>query len=158
KLKGRQFERAYLKATGRRAERSCGTLLLSAILLGGFHVHAALRGIRKWTAANRPHTRSTGSMSVRPVHWEEGMFFLPQHLQAAQRHGTHFAQLGDKWNLHYSWGLRSCEVDAEALGNYRFVVRSLEARLRDGTLIAVPENGVLPAVELKAAFQRSAEV
>jgi type VI secretion system protein ImpJ len=34
------------------------------------------------------------------------------------------------------------------------VVRSLTARLRDGTLVAVPEDGVLAPVELKNAFER----
>jgi type VI secretion system protein ImpJ len=86
------------------------------------------------------------------------MFLLPQHLQAAQRYGSSFAQLGDKWNLHYSWGLRTCELDPDALGNYRFVVRRLQARLRDGTLIAIPEDGVLAAVELKTAFERTRSI
>jgi type VI secretion system protein ImpJ len=97
-------------------------------------------------------------MTMRPVHWEEGMFLLPQHLQAAQRYGTHLSQLGDKWNQHYSWGLRSCELDTNAFANYRFVVRTLKARLRDGTLIAIPEDNVLTPVELKAAFERTSPV
>jgi type VI secretion system protein ImpJ len=94
-------------------------------------------------------------MSTPPVHWHEGMFLLPQHLQAAQRHGSHMAQLGDNWNLHYSWGLRTCELDADALANHRLVIRRLRARLHDGTLIAVPEDGLLPALELKAPLQQT---
>jgi type VI secretion system protein ImpJ len=97
-------------------------------------------------------------MTARPVHWHEGMFLLPQHLQAGQRHSTHFAQLGDKWNLHYSWGLRVCELDLDALANNRLVVRALRARLRDGTLIAIPEDGQLPAVDLKAALEGTPSV
>jgi type VI secretion system protein ImpJ len=97
-------------------------------------------------------------MTARPVHWHEGMFLLPQHLQAAQRHGTHFAQLGDKWNQHYSWGLRACDLDLDALANNRLVVRTLRARLGDGTLIAIPEDGLLPAVDLKAALERTPQV
>jgi type VI secretion system protein ImpJ len=89
------------------------------------------------------------------------MFLLPQHLQAAQRHGSHLAQLGDKWNQHYSWGMRTCEIDLVALANYRVVVRTLEARFRDGTLISIPADGILPVVEtnaLKAAFERAATI
>ena len=92
-------------------------------------------------------------MTTRPVHWHEGMFLLPQHLQAAQRHGTHIAQLSDKWNDHYSWGVRLCEIDLEALANHRLVVRTLRARLNDGTLIAVPEDGLLPVLDLQTALE-----
>ena len=93
-------------------------------------------------------------MTTRAVHWHEGMFLLPQHLQAAQRHGTHVAQLSDKWNQHYSWGLHTCELDLDALANQRLVVRTLRARLGDGTLISVPEDGLLPAVDLQGVLER----
>src|SRR5436305_14182916 len=93
-------------------------------------------------------------MTTRAVHWHEGMFLRPHHLQAAQRHGFHQSQLGDKWDLHYNWGLRAIDLDLDAIANYRLVVRSLKARLRDGSLIALPEEGELPALDLKAAFER----
>lgn len=97
-------------------------------------------------------------MTVRPVHWHEGMFIRPHHFQASQRWEAHLTQRADKWNLHYCWGLRSIEVDLDALANYRFVVRSMQARLRDGTLVSIPEDGVLPALEIKNAFQREHSV
>jgi type VI secretion system protein ImpJ len=97
-------------------------------------------------------------MTTRAVHWHEGMFLRPQHFQTAQRHGGHVATRGDKWNLHYNWGLRSVALDLDALANYRVVVRSLEARLRDGTLLAIPEDGLLSAVELKSAFEQASSV
>jgi type VI secretion system protein ImpJ len=70
-----------------------------------------------------------------------------------QRHGFHWANLSEKWDLHHNWGLRTVELDLDALANFRFVVRTLRARLRDGTLVAVPEDGLLPAVDLKPAFE-----
>ena len=93
-------------------------------------------------------------MAVRPVHWYEGMFLRPHHFQAAQRHAAHLANLGEKLDLYYNWGLRSVEIDLDALANSRLVVRSLQARLRDGTLVTVPDDGQLDAVDLKAAFER----
>jgi type VI secretion system protein ImpJ len=86
------------------------------------------------------------------------MFLRPQHFQAAQRHGADLEGRGDKWDLHYNWGLRAIELDRDALANHRLVVRSLQARLRDGTLIAVPEDGLLPEVDLKAALERDSLV
>jgi type VI secretion system protein ImpJ len=97
-------------------------------------------------------------MSVRAVHWHEGMFLRPHQLQAAQRYLLHINQLAAKWDLHYNWGLRSIEIDREALSNHRLVIRRLEARLRDGTLIAIPEDTALPALDLKPALQDSPTV
>ncbi len=92
-------------------------------------------------------------MTARAVHWHEGMFLRPHHLQAAQRHNSYIAQLNEKWDVHYNWGLRAVELDRDALGNYRLVVRSLQARLRDGTPVSIPEDGTLPAADLKPAFE-----
>lgn len=91
-------------------------------------------------------------MSVRAVHWHEGMFLRPHHFQAAQRHALHLSQESAKWDLHYNWGLRQVTLDLDALANYHLVVRSVRARLRDGTLVSVPEDGALPGLDLKNAF------
>src|SRR4051812_37544548 len=97
-------------------------------------------------------------MTTRAVHWHEGMFMRPQHFQAAHRHLAHLTDRGEKWDVHYNWGLRSVELDLDALANYRCVVRSLEARLRDGALVAIPEDGLLAAADLKPAFEKSNSV
>jgi type VI secretion system protein ImpJ len=93
-------------------------------------------------------------MTTRAVHWHEGMFIRPQHFQSAQRYWAHLVDRSEKWDQHYNWGLRSVELDLDALTNYRGVVRSLRARLRDGTLVSVPEDGLLPELDLKDAFVR----
>jgi type VI secretion system protein ImpJ len=82
------------------------------------------------------------------------MFLRPQHFQAAQRYLAHQAQLSDRWDVHYNWGLRSVEIDREALANHRLAVRSLRARLRDGTLLALPEDGDLPELDLRGPLER----
>ncbi len=97
-------------------------------------------------------------MTTRAVHWHEGMFIRPQHFQTAQRYWAHLVDRSEKWDVHYNWGLRAVELDLDALANYRGVVRSLCARLRDGTLIALPEDGLLPALDLKPAFEQGTSV
>src|SRR5436305_2113109 len=52
----------------------------------------------------------------------------------------------------HSWGLRRCDIDTEALGGFRFVVRELVARFRDGTTITLPDDAPLPDLDLKPAF------
>ena len=94
-------------------------------------------------------------MTVRAVHWHEGMFLRPHHFQAAERFTHQIAARAHKWDLHYNWGLRAVDLDLDALANYRLVVRELKARLRDGTLISVPEDNSLPALDLKSAFEQA---
>ncbi len=91
-------------------------------------------------------------MTARPVHWHEGMFLRPHHLQAAQRHSAHLDQLHGKWDHHYNWGLRSVAINPDALANNRLEIQSLRARLRDGTLVSIPEDGTIPPMDLKAAM------
>jgi type VI secretion system protein ImpJ len=92
-------------------------------------------------------------MTAREVHWHEGMFLRPQHLQAAQRHLAHLGHVNGRWDHPFNWGLRAFVLDREALANHRFVIRTLEARLRDGSVVALPEDGALPALDLKAVLE-----
>jgi type VI secretion system protein ImpJ len=97
-------------------------------------------------------------MSRHAVHWHEGMFLRPHHFQAAARHGADVTRLQVQWDNHYSWGLRSIEIDEDALKNYRFVVNRMRARLRDGTVISIPEDGPLAPMDLKAALEGRNEI
>src|SRR5262249_904759 len=97
-------------------------------------------------------------MTDRAVHWYEGMFLWPQQMQAAERFGLRQLYLSHKWDLYHDWGLREVELDVGALATYRFAVKRLQARLRDGTMVCVPDDGSLAAVELRPAFQRGGDV
>src|SRR5262249_27431602 len=95
-------------------------------------------------------------MTQRAVHWHEGMFIRPHHFQTAQRYEQYLADRSEKWDLHYNWGIRNVELDLDALSNYRLVVRRLDARMRDGTVVSIPEDGALPPLDLKPAFEQGA--
>jgi type VI secretion system protein ImpJ len=94
-------------------------------------------------------------MTTRPVHWHEGMFIRPQHFQTAQRYWASLVDRCEEWDVHYNWGLRAIDLDLDALANYRASVRSLKARLHDGTLLSVPEDVTLAPVDLKPAFAQA---
>lgn len=91
-------------------------------------------------------------MTSQAVHWHEGMFLRPQHFQAADRHLHDLVNVGSRWNLHYCWGLRSLSLDTDALANYRLSIRSLEARLPEGTLLRIPTDSMPPHLDLRNAF------
>jgi type VI secretion system protein ImpJ len=94
-------------------------------------------------------------MTVRSVHWHEGMFLWPQQMQQTERFVAGQLQLNSQWDTHYNWGLEALDLDLDALGNFRFVVRGLHARLPDGTLVAAPDDVALPALDLKEAIEKT---
>jgi type VI secretion system protein ImpJ len=92
-------------------------------------------------------------MTSRAVYWHEGMFLRPHHFQASHRFLADQSRRNHNWDVHYNWGLRSIDLDREALANHRLVIHSLKARLRDGTPVVIPRDGPLPSVDLRPAFQ-----
>ncbi len=91
-------------------------------------------------------------MPDRPVHWHEGMFLRPHHFQAADRFSARVLAQNIQMLRWHAWGFRRCVIDLDALSAFRLVVRELEARFRDGTTVALPEDAVPPDLDLKAAF------
>ena len=92
------------------------------------------------------------------VYWHEGMFLRPHHFLAEHRGQSRIHSIDAKWTLHHNWGLRSIQINTDALGTFRFSVSSLRARMRDGTLVEIPEDGTLADVDLKAALERNRRV
>jgi type VI secretion system protein ImpJ len=88
-------------------------------------------------------------MANSEVHWHEGMFLRQHHFLTEHRQMVRLSHLDGKWDNHHNWGLRSIQLNTDALANFRFAIRSLKARLRDGTLVEVPEDGLLPDLDLK---------
>src|SRR5687768_1439109 len=92
-------------------------------------------------------------MSTHEVNWHEGMFLVPHHFQAAHRFAHQQAHQHSLLDQHYNWGLRVADIDLDALTNFRFVVRALHARLRDGSVVRVPQDGPLAALDLKPILE-----
>jgi type VI secretion system protein ImpJ len=92
-------------------------------------------------------------MTSRAVNWHEGMFLRPHHFQAAHRSLVDQSRRNHAWDIHYNWGLRSIDLDREALANHRLVIHELEARLRDGTPVVIPHDGALASVDLRPVFE-----
>lgn len=91
-------------------------------------------------------------MPSRPVHWYDGMFLIPQHFQAAERHAREMDARAEDWFHPFDWGLRSLDLDRDAVGNATLLVRGCEARFKDGTKLSIPDDAALDPVELKDAL------
>src|SRR6056297_129199 len=87
-----------------------------------------------------------------PVHWYQGLFVRPQHLQAADRYWSELTHTSEHWDHPYGYGLHAFSYSKDALASGHFRVEALDARLRDGTLIRL-DSGQELEVDLKAAFE-----
>ncbi len=92
-------------------------------------------------------------MTPKLPHWHEGLFLRPHHLQAAERYTARLVQQNTLLSLGHYWGFHRCEIDTEALGGFRLVLRAVEARFRDGTTVLLPQDAALPDVDLKPLLQ-----
>ncbi len=70
-----------------------------------------------------------------PVHWYEGLFLRPHHLQANDRYWTELSSTSARWNNAYDYGIYDFEFSKEALANHFLEVQVLKARMQDGTLV-----------------------
>ena len=87
-----------------------------------------------------------------PVHWCEGLFLQPHHLQSADRYWTEATQTSQLWDHHYSYGVRKIEFSEDAIANYQFQLNVCHARTKDGTLVSLEAGQEPDRVDLKEAF------
>src|SRR4051812_31156103 len=96
-------------------------------------------------------------MAKRPVHWYEGMFLKPHHFQAADRFLRERVRESEDWLHPHNWGLKSVSLDKDAVANYSLVLRSCQARFKDGSTISVPDEATVDPIELHQALSAASE-
>lgn len=97
-------------------------------------------------------------MRTRQVRWFEGMLVLPHHFQAADASTHDWLATAQDWLIPHGYGLRQLELQLDALANFEVRVSLLQARLKDGTLVSVPDNAHLDTLDIRAAFQGKSEI
>ncbi|MBX6313763.1 MAG: type VI secretion system baseplate subunit TssK [Isosphaeraceae bacterium] len=91
-------------------------------------------------------------MPGRAVHWHEGMFLRPHHFQVADRCAHEALRASEDWYHPFNWGVRLLDLDRDAIGNYTVVLRSCEARFKDGTKLSIPGDANTDPIELRSAL------
>jgi type VI secretion system protein ImpJ len=91
------------------------------------------------------------------VNWYEGLFLLPQHFQAADRFWTESSNKSEQFDHAYYYGLQSIDFSREALANGQFEVRTLQARMRDGTIISIDSGQEPDRVDFRNQFHHLGE-
>lgn len=74
------------------------------------------------------------------IHWSEGMFLRPHHLQVAQRWMETVVGTGFDAVRPFGWGFLNLNIAPEPLENATLRLDSCTARLKDGTWVQIPEN------------------
>lgn len=87
------------------------------------------------------------------LHWYEGMFLRPHHLQAAQRRLETLLQTTLDAACPFAWGFLELETAKEPLEKCTLRLDRCALRLKDGTWVRVPENTEVAPLNFEVALQ-----
>lgn len=92
------------------------------------------------------------------VHWSEGLFIQPQHLQQMQINMNSLIRAQRKFSVPFDYGFYDLELDPEALTTRRVVIKRFSAVMPDGTEISMPGNCNVETLELSLENSGQTEV
>ena len=87
------------------------------------------------------------------VHWHEGLFLLPHHLQQLQRNLSDSNSAERRLNWAHPYGLVEARLSGDDLENMRIRFDYLHAIMPSGEEVRFPRDAELPAVDIKQAFE-----
>ncbi len=90
---------------------------------------------------------------VGEVHWHEGLFLQPHHLQTMQRHLLERFGSERRLAMPYAYGVVESRLSADALENMLIQFDRLRAVMPSGIEVSVPEHADLPALDIKDQFE-----
>jgi type VI secretion system ImpJ/VasE family protein len=91
------------------------------------------------------------------IHWREGLFLQPQHLQHFQRGVHHHIEQLTRIGNPHAHGVIDMDLAEDDLENFQVRFRRLHAILPGGTLLRFPEEADLPVLNIKQAFSSGKE-
>ncbi len=87
------------------------------------------------------------------IHWYEGVFLRPHHLQAAQRRSETLVRSSLDATRSFAWGAVELEIAPEPMENFTLRVDRCELRLKDGTWVRIPDNTEVPPLSFEDALE-----
>lgn len=87
------------------------------------------------------------------VHWHEGLFLQPHHLQLMQRQLLGAVASERRLGMAYPYGLIEARLSPDALSNMLVRFDRLRVVMPGGLMVDFPENAELPALDIKRPFQ-----
>lgn len=90
---------------------------------------------------------------VGEIHWYEGLFLQPHHLQTMQRHLVNLHAQGRKLANSFPYGQIEARLSEDALENLLVQFDRLYVVMPSGIIIDAPHNCELPALDIRSAFE-----
>lgn len=89
------------------------------------------------------------------VHWHEGLFLQPHHLQAMQRQLLQRIASERRYGWAYPYGLVDARLSTDELENMRLRFDRLHLMLPSGLELNIGSNADLPALDIEEVFNAS---
>ena len=89
------------------------------------------------------------------IHWHEGLFLQPHHLQRMQKSNHDQFSIERKLNWAYPYGVLEARLSRDELENMRVRFERLRAIMPSGRVVNFPENAELPSLDIKAVLAKS---
>jgi len=89
------------------------------------------------------------------IHWSEGLFLQPHHMQIMQRNFRESFAWQSRLIWSYPYGLIEARISDDQLENMRVSFDRLRAIMPSGLIVNVPDNTHLPSLDIKQAFASS---
>jgi len=90
------------------------------------------------------------------IHWSEGMFLRPHHLQGGQRWLENLLRASVDAVRPFGWGFVDLRVAPEPLENFTLRLDACTVRMKDGSWARIPENAEVEPLNFKAALDAAA--
>ncbi|MGA2441282.1 MAG: type VI secretion system baseplate subunit TssK [Tepidisphaeraceae bacterium] len=91
------------------------------------------------------------------VHWQEGLFLQPHHLQLLQRLGMQQTERHHRLGWPYPFGVIEARMSPDALENRLIRYDRLRVIMPSGVELDVPGNTDLPPLDISRAFEASSQ-
>jgi type VI secretion system ImpJ/VasE family protein len=92
------------------------------------------------------------------IHWHEGLFLQPHHLQRFQLGAIHQGQSDRRIARSHPYGLVEARLSLDELANFRVRFDRLRVIMPGGLDLCFPENAELPSIDIKPLFAGSGSV
>lgn len=89
------------------------------------------------------------------IHWHEGLFLQPHHLQLLQRQMVDLVAGERRLFVPYPYGVVEMRLSPDALENHLVRFDRLRVVMPSGLEVNLPENADAPALDIKRAFNAS---
>ncbi len=88
------------------------------------------------------------------IHWQEGLFLQPHHLQRMQKSLRDEIAAERRLAWPYPYGVVEARISRDELENMRIRFERLRAIMPSGLEVSFPENAELPSLDIKQAFSK----